>query len=361
MTAKPAVSKGGSKHEQLQDRGYREAMRDAIGTQWRSVWKPIPAVIASEDPEAVHKVRVASRRLRAAMDVGVDAFPRKWYRPLHKTAKRITRALGEVRDRDVMLEALARERKRSTGPERRAIDHLIADITRDRKRARKAMVRFLAELDDEGVRKETKRRFPRPKRGRAALGGTPGDQHPQGDARTHRADGGPDDAGEPGTSRHAPMLSLDPGSSLETNARGVLAVRIEDLFRYGPIIPDAEASEALHDARIATKRLRYTLELFPSVFGEDGGRAIDGLKDLQEELGVLHDHDVRIALLVERLSHLGDDNDPKANELRAGFEALLQRERDARATSHAAVVERWYRLEREQFGATLRALTVVPE
>jgi CHAD domain-containing protein len=335
-------------------------MRDAIGTHWAAVWKAMPAVMAGEDPEAVHKVRVASRRLGAAMDVAADCFPRKWYRPLHKTAKRITRALGDVRDRDVMLEALARDRERATDPERRAIDHLIAGVKRDRKRARKEMVRFLAKLDDEGVRKETKRRFPRSKRARAVKGDTRGTRHPNGEGRGQPGQEAPQDDGSAGMSRRVPLPSLDPEASLETNARRVLAVRVDELFRYGPIIPDAEASEALHDARIATKRLRYTLELFRLVFQDDGERAIEQLKDLQEELGVLHDHDVRIALIVEELSALGDNGDGDASELRPGLKALLQRERNARATCHAAVVERWRRLEREQFQARLRALPVEP-
>lgn len=361
MTAKRAVCKGGSKQEQMQEQDYRSAMRDAIGTHWAAVWKAMPAVIAAEDPGAVHKVRVASRRLRAAMDVAADCFPRKWYRPLHKTAKRITRALGEVRDRDVMLEALARERERATGPELRAIDHLIADVTRDRKRARKAMVRFLASFDDEGVRKETKRRFPRPKRRRDARGGAPGIRNPNGELHERSGNGAARAGGSRGMDGRGSPTALDPEASLETNARRVLAGRIEDLLRYGPIIPDAGASEALHDARIAAKRLRYTLELFGTVFGDEGERAIQQLKDLQDELGVLHDHDVRIDLIEQRRSALGDNGEGQASELRTGLDALARRERSARAASHGAVVERWRRLEAERFPETVRALTVAPE
>lgn len=147
------------------DQPFRAAMRDAIALQWAAVWKAMPEVIAGEDPEAVHKMRVASRRLRAAMDVATDCFPRKWYRPLHKTAKAVTRALGDVRDRDVQLAELAGERERASDTERPGIDYLIAGIRRDRKKARKAMIRFLDRLDADGIPKRTKRRFPRPKGG----------------------------------------------------------------------------------------------------------------------------------------------------------------------------------------------------
>jgi len=158
-------------------------------------------------------------------------------------------------------------------------------------------------------------------------------------------------------SRALPVPSLDPEASLGTNARRVLAVRVDELFSYAPIIPDAEATEALHDARIATKRLRYTLELFPSVYGDEGEQVIERLKDLQEDLGALHDHDVRIAMIDEGLSALEDRTDEDASALRPGLEALLGRERTARAAYRTAVVERWRGLERERVQERLTALS----
>jgi hypothetical protein len=89
---------------------FVDAMRTLIGERWAAVWKTIPVALAGEDIEGVHDVRVASRRLRAAMDVAVECFPAGWYRPLHKSAKEITGALGEVRDRDVLLVALQEQR-----------------------------------------------------------------------------------------------------------------------------------------------------------------------------------------------------------------------------------------------------------
>ena len=148
------------KPESTGEQDYRTAMSQEIATQWAAVWKAIPEAIKGKDIEAVHRVRVSSRRLRAAMDVSTDCFPAKWYRPLHKTAKEITQALGEVRDRDVLLEALANERADANETAKAGIDFLVPNIKRDRKRARKQMIRFLTQLDEQRVRKQTKRRFP---------------------------------------------------------------------------------------------------------------------------------------------------------------------------------------------------------
>lgn len=162
-------------------------------------------------------------------------------------------------------------------------------------------------------------------------------------------------------SRTFPVPSLDPRASLAANARRVLAVRLNELFSHAPIIPVADASEALHDARIATKRLRYTLELFRSEFGDEGEHAIEQLKDLQEELGQLHDHDVRIAMIARELVALGALPKAEALALRPGLEALLRRQCTARAARHTAVVDRWRGLERERLQATLTALATAPE
>lgn len=138
---------------------YRSAMRELIAARWGAVWKAVPVAIAGEDIEGVHDVRVASRRLRAAMDVAVECFPSGWYRPLHAVAKEITSALGEVRDRDVLLEHLTNERTAATPGERPGIDRLIARVRSERDTARERMLAFLTNLEDRDVAGETARRF----------------------------------------------------------------------------------------------------------------------------------------------------------------------------------------------------------
>src|SRR5215208_6230816 len=118
------------------NQSYRSAMKDLIGERWGAVWKAVPVAIAGEDIEGVHDVRVASRRLRAAMDVAVGCFPAVWYRPLHEAAKEITGALGEVRDRDVLLEHLTKQRDAAPPGERPGIERLIERVDRERKAAR---------------------------------------------------------------------------------------------------------------------------------------------------------------------------------------------------------------------------------
>ncbi len=139
---------------------YRDAMRTLIGARWEEVWIAVPRAVEGTDIEGVHDVRVASRRLRAAMDVAAPAFPASWYQPLHAVAKEITAELGAVRDRDVMLEYLTSEREDAPPNERPGIDRLIARIERERIAARDEMEAFLQELNKREIRDETRRRFP---------------------------------------------------------------------------------------------------------------------------------------------------------------------------------------------------------
>ena len=71
-----------------------------------------------DDIERVHDMRVATRRLRAALEVFEPCFPRKRYREALKRVKALADALGERRDRDVAIEFLAglprRRRRRPT-------------------------------------------------------------------------------------------------------------------------------------------------------------------------------------------------------------------------------------------------------
>lgn len=177
---------------------------------------------------------------------------------------------------------------------------------------------------------------------------------------------------------------IDPDASVIDNARRILAVRIAEFYSFEPIVPHPELSEALHDLRISAKRLRYTLELFRPQFGKAGERQIDRVKRIQETLGTLHDHDVRIDLIGDELSRLmleqsrktrSDIADASADELaaiaavalrpppddpRRGLIALLGREHAGRRAAYARFREVWERCAGDGMRRDLVALSVTP-
>jgi CHAD domain-containing protein len=96
------------------------------------------------------------------MDIAAPLFPQRWYKALHRTAKQITSNLGEVRDRDVLLEALRTDRESAPLAEHPGIDRLIARVERERVAARQEMERYLRDLMSGPLREETQKRFGSP-------------------------------------------------------------------------------------------------------------------------------------------------------------------------------------------------------
>jgi CHAD domain-containing protein len=142
-----------------QGEAFRPVMKRLIDERWEAVWAVIPVAIEGTDSEGVHDVRVASRRLRAAMDVARDAFPGHWYRKLHRMAKQITSELGAVRDREVLLEFLRAELETAAPGERSGIERLLSTVSSELDAARLEMVAFLRELESSGVADDTRKRF----------------------------------------------------------------------------------------------------------------------------------------------------------------------------------------------------------
>jgi len=85
---------------------------------------------------------------------------------------------------------------------------------------------------------------------------------------------------------------LDAAGSLAENARAIIAVRVDEMFGFAHAIGDPAHDDDLHNMRIAAKRLRYTLEMFRAVLGDDGPALIDVVKEVQERIGTIHDADV---------------------------------------------------------------------
>jgi CHAD domain-containing protein len=71
----------------------------------------ISGVRAAQDIEYIHRMRVASRRLRAALPLFAACFPKKKYSAWLQEIKTITRALGKARDMDVQIAFLIKYQK----------------------------------------------------------------------------------------------------------------------------------------------------------------------------------------------------------------------------------------------------------
>jgi CHAD domain-containing protein len=139
------------------DEPFASAARKIIKTKSDEMWSYAPGTIADEDIEYLHSMRVSSRRLRAAVDICAPCFPRKAYARYRDVISELTGALGSVRDADVMLDFLKRERKQVRAEERAGLDDLIALVRTRREEMRPQMIAYLAELEAGAFRQRFER------------------------------------------------------------------------------------------------------------------------------------------------------------------------------------------------------------
>ena len=211
--------------------------------------RALPAAKAG-DATSLHQARVATRRLRAALPlVGSGGKAEK----LARSVRRLTRALGPIRELDVELMILDELEKGSEVPHA-AIDRLRSSIIEDRRRLQADVRENLDDFDIDRLRK------------RAVSA-----------ARKHDGEKGPRDAQGIAAARERAAR----------RARS-LAAAIENAA--GLYLPDR-----LHEVRIAVKKVRYTLELTQRAGGARTSARIRTLKNAQDLLGRMHDLEVLIA------------------------------------------------------------------
>jgi CHAD domain-containing protein len=210
-----------------------------------------------KDPvEGVHQMRVATRRLRAVLQIVAGAAPGAQVRHFRKELQRVARALSGVRDCDVLMEQAEAYRASLDEPEedtRAGMAPLIETLEHERTTARASMFEFL-----------NGERYANFKREFAAFV----TDSPRGwDTNVRLRD----------------ML----GSGIWQRYEALRA-RIDVLEAAG----DAHSVdlEELHQARILGKRLRYVLEVADDVLEtKTVSKAVKPLKELQEHLGALQD------------------------------------------------------------------------
>src|SRR5919199_1232734 len=103
---------------------FRDAAARAVEVRTDEVFEHAQGVLDTNDIERVHDMRVATRRLRAAMEIFATCFPKKEHRRLLKEVKALADALGERRDRDVAIAALEEAARGLTATERPGLKRL---------------------------------------------------------------------------------------------------------------------------------------------------------------------------------------------------------------------------------------------
>jgi CHAD domain-containing protein len=274
----------------------------------RMLWNE-PGTRLGLDPEHLHDMRVATRRMRAALRVFRKALPPRRVAGLRRDLKWIGGALGAVRDLDVYIMHLQDMIRRISPPLQPAMEPYLKRLRSRRERARRSM---LATLQS--------RRY-------AAFV-----------ARLSRYL----DAGSP-----AGPSAPGAGEIVTTEARRVILKSLKRVLNDGRAIKKDSADSQLHRLRIRCKRLRYACEFFSDVYGRGASAFAQRVTRIQDLLGDHQDAVVARSMLSEAIAH-GPAPRRKARELYAGIGELMALHTQRAARDRRAFAKTWQRFDRKK-------------
>lgn len=206
------------------------------------------------DPEVVHRMRVATRRMRSAFDVFRDAFTDKSRKKYRKPLKNTGRALGAVRDLDVLMMHMHAYAEALPENQAGAFQPLIEEWEKERSRNFEALLAYLHSEEYNSFCEEFE--------AFVETEGKGGTKEPT------VIEGVPKRIGE-----IAPVLIIE---------------RYTDVLAFGAELETATLDQ-LHMLRIQFKKLRYTMEYFIELLGPHARKTIRQVTDVQDYLGLMQD------------------------------------------------------------------------
>ncbi|GAP15252.1 uncharacterized conserved protein [Longilinea arvoryzae] len=214
-----------------------------------------------KDIETIHRMRVASRRLRTGIPLFGPGLAPKKFEGWNQNVRELTKALGAARDCDVQIDHLQQfYLQLPIGPARPGVRRLLLRLRQRRQKLQRAVEKALADLVKSDVLMEMQRKL------------------------------NPILKGIENLPRSAPLYAL---------ACTAVREKLEQFLYYEPFIQDPEDKDDLHAMRIAAKHLRYTLEIFSPLYADELKLFLKALRQTQELLGEIHDCDVWMIYLPE--------------------------------------------------------------
>jgi putative phosphoesterase len=292
------------------DPGFRSLCVTSLRGHLAALQKELDGVLRNDDPENVHRMRVASRRVRADLDVFEPIFPKKTFACWKKEIRAMTRVLGSARDGDVQITYLEELLK---GPHPEVVGKGLEALLEHKRTYRVSLQPSLALSIGELEQERTIETL-----------------------IEHLAGMEPAEEQETGLRTRANL-----SKSMES-----IQKRVDEVIGYSKYVERPLAIAEHHAMRISAKRLRYTLEIFQPLY--DGGLKdeISDIKRFQDVLGEMHDCDVWISDIqaVLQESAWGDGSPIESADLKAlrpGLNLVLEDCRKRKATLYKNFALTW--------------------
>jgi CHAD domain-containing protein len=159
-------------------------------------------------------------------------------------------------------------------------------------------------------------------------------------------------------SRAFPLIAIAPDGSFGENAPIMLLIRFAELIRLSSCVEDSSLVSQLHNMRIAAKRLRYTMEIYQPCFSGEWAKEFKEVyaivKSVQEQLGDIHDCDVRAPAITKFLN----DHSARRPEISIGLKMLANKEKSRRDELFEKFATYWRALEIKNFQAKFYLIAI---
>jgi CHAD domain-containing protein len=245
-----------------------------------------PKVLRDASPKPVHDLRVATRRLQSLVDFLYPSPRPAQVQKLRRRLQRARRALGGLRNQDVMAARISRLLARKRATHREAWEavhgHVLKLRTKIAARAHRKLTRInLAEV------------YLRLRQELASA--------------AHSAVAAPRVLALPEQGKADGPSPTLLGGGAQAGPQGEMTPAGRFADRVGELWQDLEARSsnsrrgpgALHALRIAAKRVRYTIEVVADLEVSGSAEALDWLRELQGKLGEWHDAEVLGQTMIE--------------------------------------------------------------
>jgi len=281
----------------------------------------IDGVIRSENIECVHRMRVASRRIRAALPLFRTCFPKRKFRKWLRAVKKVTRLLGEARDLDVQIAFVQQYMKKMESSNERADMDLLLKNRKDRRiEVQATVVNGLEELKNSNVLTEITEFCAQIVKKLAAV---------------------PFEA-----------------SSVIEKAFWHTSSRLDDFLAMEECVHQENEILKHHEMRIRAKWLRYTMEAFSPLFKNKLADEITNIKAFQDVLGEMHDCDVWIAYVPKFIAKAKAEIKSKGTKAGVDLEQALLRflayTKEDRKSLYTQFVQLWEENVANNFFGRLR-------
>jgi CHAD domain-containing protein len=244
-------------------------LAQVIASQFKAIESNLATLMQSDEPESVHKMRVATRRLQAALDLLETKEEKAAVRKLKRRLRKWRRELSRVRNYDVFLMFIDQEPSARHPGRRKQYEALRSALQRQRERTIAKARKYFTKVDLAQFAT------------RLAIAPPP--------LPAAEAEGEP--AAEEASKARPVKHVIDPTNEerIAQRAAGRIEQRLSEFQSLAASSHMTNDPQELHQLRIAAKRLRYLFEIVSEMGYGDASRALAGLRTLQDKIGDWHD------------------------------------------------------------------------